>query len=372
MVNESGPIAREINEVFEADFLQHQINNNVFDLRKLIGYAGEKMLQLCAPVRDAEIKALATEQDMAFLLVKMLDILEAMKLDLANFRLKSIKPQLKKKAVEYERGRFESALAQGHASLLKTDAWLLSSYTALQRVMDERNPENIDHPDLKVKFGQVFNHAFLGLLFSTTPIEPAKLSETFSMDKKRLFEMQNEIQACTIVAALAMLSKNIIPDLRSDDDAMKDLAASLFTLLKTEGTGLARLAQEIIDAANMVMHKKGKTIAELSHLTSTPTAQVLKSVSPDQESLINSMVEKTLSYKDAFFSVLSRRLERIVKDAIEKGPLGEIKPGVLKKNGLELVEIEFAPLLKRICMLAQHNRDVYGPFYDSILKKYIH
>jgi len=44
---------------------------------------------------------------------------------------------------------------------------------------------------------------------------------------------------------------------------------------------------------------------------------------------------------------------------------------VLKKNGLELIESEFLPLLERIGILAQHNRDVYGPYYDEILKKYV-
>ncbi|KAJ3355757.1 hypothetical protein HDU91_005649 [Kappamyces sp. JEL0680] len=367
MVNEKGPIAREIQEVFDPEFLAHQVQNNAFDLAKLVGYVGEKMLQLCAPVRDAEIRALSTEQDVTAVMFKMLDIMEAMKLDLANFRLQSVKPQLKRQAVDYERQKFDHALRIGAASLTKTDLWLMKASQELQKVADERNPENLDHPDLKLKFAHIFNHALLSTLFSTTPVNLATLPETLSMDGKRIFEMQNELQAMTIVAALTMLSKNIIPELRTETAAMHELAQELFVLLKQEGTNIATLAMAIISAANLLFHKHTKVIANLSQMTSSPAQQTLKQVSGDQETLIHSMVEKTLSHKDPFFSVLSRRMERIVRVALEK----EFKHDSLKKNGLELIASEFEPLVKRIDALAQHNRDVYGAHYNAILKKYV-
>jgi len=139
-------------------------------------------------------------------------------------------------------------------------------------------------------------------------------------------------------------------------------------LLRKQGTTTATLAMEIISAANLMFHKHTKVLANLSRLTSQSKDQSLKQVSADQESLINSMVEKTLSHKDPFFSVLNRRMERLVKSSLEK----ELKPDALKKNGLELIQSEFNPLLQKIGALAKHNRDVYGAHYDQILKKYIH
>jgi hypothetical protein len=199
MVDEKGRIAQEINEVLDTDFLLHQINHQAFDLRKVIGYAGEKMLQLCAPTRDAEIRALSQESDMTAIMFRMLEILEVMKMDLANFRLQSLKPQLKKQAVDYERQKFDHALRIGAASLAKTDAWLLKATTDLQKVADERNPENLDHPDLKLKFGAIFDHALLSLLFATTPVNPQTLPETLTLDGKRIFDFQNELQAMAIL-----------------------------------------------------------------------------------------------------------------------------------------------------------------------------
>lgn len=367
MVNEKGPVSKEIAEVFDMEFLQTQIRNKVFDLRRVVGYAGEKMLQLCAPVRDAEIRAIAQEGDITAIIFKMLQVLEGMKIDLANFRLQALKPELKKQAVEYEKLKFDHAIRAGAVTLEKTDMWLKKATSELQKVADERNPENIDHPDLKLKFGNVYNHALLSILFSTTPIEPSTLAETLIMDGKRLFEMQNELQAMTIVAALTMLSKNIIPELRTEFSAMKELSAALFTMLRSEGTTLATLSMEIVSCANIVFHKHTKLIANLSHLTSKPEEQKLKEVSPEQETLIQSMVEKTLSHKDPFFSVLSRRIERLVRVALEK----DFKKEALKKNGLDLIENEFEPLVNKICILARHNRAVYNEHYDSILNKYV-
>ncbi len=158
-----------------------------------------------------------------------------------------------------------------------------------------------------------------------------------------------------------------------------DLVQELFSLLKQPGTNIATLAMSIISAANLVMHKNGKHFANLSLLTSTPREQVLKQVTSEQESLIHNMVEKTLSHKDPFFSVLSRRMERLVRQALEKTGFltstttktGKATIDILKKNGLDCIGREFPLLVEKITLLAQHNRDVYGAHYDSILKKYV-
>lgn len=367
MLNENGPIAAEIKEVFDPEYLEHQIKNKVFDLHKLVVYAGEKMLQLCAPVRDPQIRAIGQETDIVTALFKLLDVLEEMRLDLANFRLQSIKPHLMQQAVEYEKLKFNQALSNGQASLDKTRAWLTTAATELQKVADSRNPENLEHPDLRLKFNNVLNHAYLSLLFANSAIDQRTLAETLSMDAQRLFEMQNELQAMTIVSALTMLSKNIIPALRSDPAVIKQLTASLFDLLKKEGTNIETLVNEIIEAGNILYHQQTKVISNLSTLTSNVQRQELKEISAEQRDLIKSMVEKTLTHKDPFFSVLSRRMEKIVRVALERN----FRRDSLAKNGLDAIETEFEPLVKRITALVKHNKDVYGVHYDAILNSLV-
>ena len=178
------------------------------------------MMQLCAPVRDSAIRALSEETDLTSAFERILDILEDMRFDLMNFQLESLKPHLKQQAVEYEQMKFEES---GHTTLEKTEAWLGKSASELQSIQSARNPDNLEHPDLKVRYESVYHDALLGLIFSTTPLREEDMAETLQLDTDRILSMQNEAQAIATVASLCMLSKNVVPELRSNDVAMKKL-----------------------------------------------------------------------------------------------------------------------------------------------------
>ncbi|KAJ3271389.1 hypothetical protein HDV01_006676 [Terramyces sp. JEL0728] len=366
MVDEKGAVAHEVGEVLDKEYLMHQIENKVFDLAAIIKYVGEKMLQLCAPVRDAEIRALNNESQLSTILIKMVDILEKMKLDLANFRLQSIKPHLRQQAVEYEKTKFDQALGQKTASLEKTKLWLLKSVQVLSQINDERNPESIEN-DSKLRFEQVFNHALLSLLFATTPVEQSTLAETLIMDGKRLFDYQNEIQAITIVSAIVMLSKNIVTDLRLENKLVREMSTRLFNLLKQEDTNVEKLANEIIETCNIMYHKQTKLVSNLSNMTTAAKDQKLKELTLEQCEMLNSMVQKTLSYKDPLFNVLNRRIEKVIRVTMET----KFRRDSLGKNGLDTVDGELEMLANKLAIFAKHNKAVYGVHYDSILNQLV-
>jgi hypothetical protein len=359
MLNNKGPIFKEINEVLEKEFLEQQIKNNAFDIYRLLTYVGEKMLQLCAPVRDNEIKAINNENDVASALFKILDIIEDMRLDLANFRLATIRPQLMQQCVEYEKQKFDDALANKQVVLDKTRLFLRESIDSLNEINNQRNPENVQLEKLVSE--HVLNNAIIKLLFQSTPIDPSTLPETLSLDHKRLFEFQNELQAVNIVSCLTMLSTNIIPEFRKQNQEMKALTANLFNLLKLPTTTHQTLADEIISKANEMIHLDMKFKSNLSEMTSNPIQEELKELSEDQISMIQNMVMKTIDQKDAFYTIIKRRMEKLVRISLER----EFKPEALKTLGL--VEGEVVDLVVKITLLVKHNKSVYGRHYDLIL-----
>ncbi|KND03158.1 uncharacterized protein SPPG_09000 [Spizellomyces punctatus DAOM BR117] len=353
MVSENGKFAENIKEVLDVEHIKQQLDNNAFDFLRCLSYITEKMLQLCAPIRDAAIRSIALSSDIVTAFEHILDILEDMKLDLANYRLQALRPILQQQAVEYERTKFDEALIAGAVTLERTAAWLATAVNSLQSVTAARNPENIQTPENRIGYEDAYNEALLNLIFSNTAISLSTLPETLLLDADRLFGFQNEGQAITIVAALVMLSKNAIKELRDNRPAVQKLKQTLFILLRDKGTTIDNLSLQVISTIN----------DSLSRPSGPPTR-----LSVEQESLIRSMVEKTLSYRDPVFSLLSRRIQFAIRHQLEKGVF---KRESLASHGLDIVQSELESLSRRVCLLAKHNKEVYAKNYDSFLEKVV-
>ena len=369
MVSEEGKFAVEINEVMDLELIQQQINNKAFDLHRSLEYVGSKMLQLCAPMRDASIRAVSQEENMASALQKILEILEEMRIDLANFRLQALKPHLSKQAVEYERTKFDAALEMGLISLDKTKNWLKTSVETLEAVSATRNPESIAHPDLRVKYENAFHFALLTLIFGSTTVSVDSVPETLSMDANRLFGFQNEAQALTIISALVMLTKNIVPDIRTDDKALKNLTELVSTLLQAADTNVEKLSSEIISFVNGTFVAKSALIQDLAKQAGKAAPELkIKTLTEEQEGMVRNMVDKTLSFKDPVFMLLSRRIQAVIRQHMERG---SFKNESLASHGLTYVGTELERLSGRIAALSKHNKEVYAKHYDNILKDFI-
>ncbi|TPX57192.1 hypothetical protein SpCBS45565_g08253 [Spizellomyces sp. 'palustris'] len=353
MVSENGKFAENIKEVLDVEHIRQQLDNNAFDLLRCLSYITEKMLQLCAPIRDAAIRSIALSSDIATAFEHILEILEDMKLDLANYRLQALRPILQQQAVEYERTKFDEALIAGAVTLERTAAWVATAVSSLQSVTAARNPENIQSPENRIGYEDAYNEALLNLIFSNTAISSSTLPETLLLDANRLFGFQNEGQAITIVAALVMLSKNAIKELRDNRPAVQKLKQTLFILLRDKGTTIDNLSLQVISTINDSLSRPSGPSTRLS---------------VEQESLIRSMVEKTLSYRDPVFSLLSRRIQISIRHQLEKGVF---KRESLASHGLDIVQSELESLSRRVCLLAKHNKEVYAKHYDTFLEKVV-
>jgi hypothetical protein len=351
MLPDKSQFGLEIAEVLDMELIEQQLNNNSFDILKCLTYVTSKMLQLCAPIRDAAIKDIQTETDLTRAFERILKMLEEMKFDLMNFQLQSVKPTLIQQAVEYEKSKFDEALAQKQISLDKTKAWLKKSVSELQNISAARNPDKVEHPDLKVKYESAYHDALLSLVFSTTPLDSDQFAETLMMDLERIMSMQNETQALAIVSALLMLSKNIVPELRLSEELLVELKNKLLVLLEASDTSVEHLSMLIQTIAEKQLINKKKGV-----------------LSEEQKTLITSMVDKTLHFNDPVYSLISRRMQANIKHQLEKGLF---KKESLSSHGLDLVATELESLSKRIYVLADHNKKVYAHHYDVILSELI-
>lgn len=298
----------------------------------MLRYIVDIMQQICAPARDEGIAAIRRIGDRVQRLRAIMEMLDEMALDLANYRLSALRPYLIPIAVEYERSKFADALRNNAVGLANTRKWLKRTIRRLTDAASQRNPENVQPEKRnKPRPDAVFEEAFVSLLVDPEPISRATCPETLLLDVDRMAAYQNEVQACTMVAALVMLAKNF--GHRGD---LRAFADRLFVMLEDGATTIDHLAVEIERA-----------------------------VREERRPMVRAMVDKTLHHSDTVYSLLSRRVGSVIRTQVQTGQFAT--PEILASYGLEHIRKPLQQLCKRVMLLARHHRQVYAPWYDEII-----
>ncbi|KAJ3122862.1 hypothetical protein HK098_002438 [Nowakowskiella sp. JEL0407] len=409
IVNEGGKIYNEITQTLDIELITQQLEHTqTVDLRNIFGYVVTRMGQLCAPIRDSGIRELkqllqlipeslhktfSPDESQATAFVDFVQHvftnLESMKLDLANYKLRQLRPVIAQQAVEYESKKFEDQMQKSGKGLVATKTWLESAANTLKEVRDKRNPEGIDIIENKIRFEDVYNEALLSLVFSTIPLSVTEtvnsmaIPETLHLDAKRLETFQNDSQAITIIATLVMLAKNSIPKLRNDKLVGRELTDSVWELLQEEDVNVGKLVDEVLSVIN-----SGLVRMENAGAKSSVSAVGKWLVTKEQEALVRNMVEKTLSPKNTVFSLVARRLAMVLKQFLSS----EENLGVMRKEGvslagdsraiagsevvsaatyasagLDMVKEKVELLGRKLAALSRHNKRVHAVRYDAIL-----
>jgi hypothetical protein len=118
-------IKQQISEILDGDLIKQQAENGTLDFEHYAQYVISVMAKLCAPVRDDKIKELTQTTDVVETFKGILETLDLMKLDMANFTLQMARPDIIACSVELERKKFADFLAVQNDGLEHTKKWLL-------------------------------------------------------------------------------------------------------------------------------------------------------------------------------------------------------------------------------------------------------
>ncbi|KAJ3200446.1 hypothetical protein HDU82_008903 [Entophlyctis luteolus] len=376
MVSAKGKFAVEIEEALDLEFIKQQIKNKSLNLVGLLQFILSKMALLCAPQRDNSIKAIVSElaavtgpEGLASVFDGILTVLDDMKLDLANYKLQSLRPHLKTQAVEYEKAKFkeyfESAKVLGPSTaaavLPRTKAWLEQTVNLKAQTARDRNPENVDLPENKIRYADILHDALLNLVFSPIAVSPEAIAETLIMDCERVFKFQNEGQLIVIVASLLMLVQNIVVESRGNKAFLGALKDRLLALLKApEGLTVESLGLEIISKCDELVLEKRRSQMNLAGKSS----DFIEGLDDAKKDMVRNMVDKTLSTKDPVFGLLKRRVQASIKSHVLSGLF---KREGLEKAGLNVVSTELEGFSTRVAIWVRFNMEVYAEWYDEIL-----
>ncbi|ORX49350.1 hypothetical protein BCR36DRAFT_397930 [Piromyces finnis] len=168
LTNKNKKTYDQINEVLDEKLIIQQIQHGTTDFNNIFKFVLDTMLQLCAPIRDPIIKKIYTMETPVQKIKAILNQLDNMKIDLANYNIKKFRPILKNFAVEYERKKFKEAIKSNLIDLQYTERWLTQSIVRLikkqsniklTKELKKKKKEN------QTRYIDIYNDAFSSLLF---------------------------------------------------------------------------------------------------------------------------------------------------------------------------------------------------------------
>lgn len=349
-----GRLRARIEEVLDLHLIQQQAQNGVLDIASLSQFIVWVMGSLCAPCRDEDVNKLREITDFVPLLKAIFSVLDLMKLDMANFALTSIRPQLMQQSVEYERNKFQEFLDKQPNALDYTHKWLEDTVRCLREAEadDPRGASSDPPPPHPLN---VHNHGYLRLLRWDHAADP--FPETILMDQSRFQEMQQEAER------LVLLSSVLLIVYTTTGEAISGLPGLMETLKNTVNVMLTDMHTPSFCAQEALATIGEKLCVELSQCLSQ---HGYSPFSADRKSTLKGQILATIQPDNTVRKLMDSRIQRYLLASLESSQ--HRSPPALP-GGLAPVSRELQELTVRFSRLVNFNKLVFSPFYQQILQK---
>ncbi|KAI0917155.1 hypothetical protein AcV5_007703 [Taiwanofungus camphoratus] len=233
-----------LRSILDADLIQQELDHGLFDPSGVFQSIGDIIRCHCAPMRDHAVDqmvALAkscalggsgSKVDAVRAIRLCFEIMELMKLDVANHQLQTLRPYLVHSASQYELKTFQESRQNGHLSLDVTREWLQSAYRELA---SSSKPNSILAPCNLIKYSRrtqiqiIVTRAIIELVFNPPPPSSTASSpvsstlrtppsvtsfpgypETLYLDHSRLMTLSTDAADFTALYMLLMLYRQLV------------------------------------------------------------------------------------------------------------------------------------------------------------------
>lgn len=339
-------IKQQISEILDSQLIKQQAENGTLDFNHYAHYVLSVMMKLCAPVRDEKIKQLAEKTDVIEVFRGILETLELMKLDMANFTLQLAKPDIVANSVEWERKKFADFLAIQPDGLEHTRKWLLKYVDKTEPISSSADYETYIRAQVKKSFGK----ACLDLI-DWNLNEP--YPETFMLDENRLQDLQIKTQRVIIIGTALLVTLSYAgPDLQSLTNfklSLKDHISIILQSLKTDKDLENILPNVVEQVINDVKNtQKSHKLMELNESTEKlMKQQILDIANPDHRVRV----------------LIKQRINEFFYEIIESSTAAPQQVPI----GLSSLQKELTAIAGQFLKIVSHNSTVFGIYYYDII-----
>ncbi|XP_056382582.1 T-complex protein 11-like protein 1 isoform X2 [Hyla sarda] len=337
----------QINEVLDLELIKQEAENGALDISKLANFTIGMMGTLCAPARDKEVRNLRDIKEPVPLFRAIFAVLDLMKLDMANFAISSIRPQLMQQSVEYERKKFQDLSEKQPNSLELATNWLQESAN------DFLAKDSAAASSSSLSPSSVLNYAYIRLL--TWDHEHKLFPETLVMDQIRFQEMKLEVSQLTLLGTLLLIIQNSASPGITSHTAFMDRMKSLLKLL-LEGVGTLSVNTE--EALATVAEK---VCVELSSYLSQHGATPF---SMEREESLKGQIQTASSPSNQIYRLIESRIQTFLLSYLSAANQRSIP---VLPGGLSQIQKELEEMAVKFVRLVNYNKMVFSPYYESIL-----
>uniref|UniRef100_A0AAF5PWF6 T-complex protein 11 n=1 Tax=Wuchereria bancrofti TaxID=6293 RepID=A0AAF5PWF6_WUCBA len=339
----------EIECILDTDLLKQQAENKCLDVRQLFESIVELLSRLCAPARDKMVNDLREKTDNVEMLRGVCELLDLMKLDMANFFVQINRSAVEKHSAEYERRQFMKLLDKNPELELSTMKWLYRHISM----------SNTDAPSAKKSFEDLNNSEVNGIV-SSAYMELLEWDcqnaypETLKIDRLRLEAIATKYLQLIICTSCVLVSCNL---------AGKDVAQikDFKTNLKND---VVVITNNIVES-NIVGHLEAVSVL------------CNKRISKCCETLnINWTKEKSIELEEQIFQIRdhANHVRKLIRDRMHNFILSITSNRVPSYQqrfppGLSVVHAELSALTARFARIVNHNRETFGPYYGQLIKR---
>lgn len=207
-------LKQDIEDRLDPQIIDQLCKVDSLDFKDYGNYILSILSKLCAPVRDENIQELSNTNDIVQLYRGIMELLELMRLDFANFTLNRFKPHIKAHSQDYEREKFNEILKQQKAigidGLEYTRIWLCraiekieSSHGLMDLIQESRENLDLVDDDSSSSPQDQLKH----------PSEPSNTSTSQYSDSQRLVQ---KIQSSDIVTKVLTIAYCELLDWKQD------------------------------------------------------------------------------------------------------------------------------------------------------------
>ncbi|KAF3915894.1 hypothetical protein AA313_de0203473 [Arthrobotrys entomopaga] len=369
LVPPGSSVHQMISNAIDIELITQQCRAKTYDHVSFFTFIYTLLPKLCSPARDEACQALVSDaspdQDYISRLEKLLDFLELMQLDHANYQLMTAAPHIIPHAIQYEQLMFAEDLSAGRFGLSNTKNWLNTAVSERLAELSSRDVENINHPRQQPTLFSLVNQAYVSLLIHLNPLNTVVVPETFHLDLERIVNLYKDVNTVVVSSAMLLTIKSLLrKDART---AWKGLREKTVELMDNIGLSAEAKAENL---ANFVKEDvvANLTDAQLGHIKSAAKrlfGNVESLKTGDSSGLLADPVVKVMLSRLRGF-ILARLNAQTPKDKVR---LASGASETLTSFGMTEQVTEVGGIVERMLVLAAVNRECYGKWYDDIVKE---
>ena len=353
-----------ISEALDPAHIHTECSKGLFSYEKFFSFMASILPKLCAPFRDAEVKALAEDlerpgaelSEMIGKLLRLLQVIDYLSLDYSNYLLTQAAPTLLKEAAGYEQRMFAHDLETKAITLQKTKRWWSHASVNVVTEADRRNSAG-DRPS----FQKIYARGLVDLAIATSPLQDMDVPETLELDKERISRIRADAVRIVVVGGILLTAKNLLKrDVRSQ---WKAEANRMWETLGREGYSVREEDADVLPSRLL-------SVVESSH--ALPPATKAQLVGTIGRFLSQA---QTGRFSDPVLKVLFQRLKAHVLTRVSASSSGERVRAVsaasegLAATGLSEFIGRVGELVDRLVRVSEVDRKAHGVWYETVARE---